>query len=196
MNQGSEVLVDRSGARSAGFTLLEMMIVTTVLAILLGAGSQVLLGSLGACSEQSVDLRIRQTGRRVVERICQRLPEADPTTMSPLILADSTTLSYQVVTGHDGSNPTYGDTIALWLAPGTGETANGVDDNGDGRIDEGVLWIQEGVQPATIIASDLTGVRFNSIAGGIDISVDVSILDRDAVVTRSFSATVAFRNPT
>ena len=79
----------------------------------------------------------------------------------------------------------------------TGETDDGTDENGDGRIDEGFITITEAGGTPIVIAEEILGLRFNrSLVGvAIDFDVDLAVLDRDGnLLQRTFSQTVSQRN--
>ncbi|MCZ6795080.1 MAG: hypothetical protein O7J95_15865 [Planctomycetota bacterium] len=76
-----------------------------------------------------------------------------------------------------------------------GETANGADDNGDGRVDEGYITHTIGGGQAVQMVGDVLGLRFNSVPGGISVEVDIGVVDRDGhLFEKTFSRSAIFRN--
>ena len=90
-------------------------------------------------------------------------------------------------------------TLGFQLAPG--ETANGIDDNGDGRVDEGVVtytYTPASGGPVTVqIGGNVTGLRFNSSGTGMGmlIAVDIGMSNRKGnLMQKTFTQEVTFRN--
>ncbi|MBF0415778.1 MAG: prepilin-type N-terminal cleavage/methylation domain-containing protein [Magnetococcales bacterium] len=74
--------VSRLGAMTAGFTLLEMVMVIAVLGIIAGVGAPVMLAGYRAYFLGSDVQQLDTTGRMAMERILRELREADNATLS------------------------------------------------------------------------------------------------------------------
>ena len=181
--------------RREGFTLLEILIVAGLMTVTLGSAMNVWFHSQIAFTESVRQNVVSSTGQRLVARLASELMEVDPNGLLPLSIIDSDFVQFQKVEGYDAGGKVLGPVITLGFELETGETANGVDDNGDGRIDEGYVTYTEQGDPTIRICGHVVGLRFNDLANGITISVDVGIVDRDGqVVQGSFTRVIAFRN--
>jgi hypothetical protein len=141
------------------------------------------------------ELVVNQTGARILDRL-EEIQTADPTTVNPLVMAGSDWIVFQKVILDDEGGPVLSDAITIAYRAETGETLNGVDDNGDGRVDEGVIDYISGDPPVTVpIARDVLGLRFNAAINGVEYSVDVGVSDRQGnLLSRTFTEKVTFRN--
>ena len=121
--------------------------------------------------------------------------EAEPSVLLPLAIVDSDFVQFQKVEGYNAGAKVLGPVITIAFLLEIGETANGIDDNGDGRIDEGYVTYTVQGDPAIRIGGNVLGLRFNGLPNGIMISLDVGLVDRDGqLVQDSFTRIVAFRN--
>ncbi len=181
--------------RREGFTLLEVLIVAGLLTLTLGSAMEVWFHSQAAFADSVRQNVVGDTGRRLLTRLGAELLETEPTVLLPLSIVDSNFVQFQKVTGYDAGGKVLGPVITLGFQLETGETANGADDNGDGRADEGYVTYTEQGDPTIRIGGNVVGLRFNGLPNGIMISVDVGIVYRDGqLVEDSFTRIVAFRN--
>ena len=131
----------------SGFTLVEVAIVATVASIVLGA-----IGLFQVRTNESFRhasaLNLAQTRtHRALERVLIELWDVGLTTLvpDPTTSAGGSTFTYQVSLGVDGAGSRIWSTQRrLDLALDDGEVDNGVDDDGDGVIDERRLVITYG----------------------------------------------------
>ena len=166
-----------------------------VLAVVLGSIWSTLLNSEVFSGSYARELVVNQTGGRILDRL-EEIQAADPATVNPLVMADSDWIVFQKVVRYDEGGPVLSDAITIAYRVETGEALNGVDDNGDGRIDEGVIDYTSGDPPVTVrIARDVLGLRFNPAINGVEYSVDVGVPDREGnLLSRTFTEKVTFRN--
>ncbi len=182
-----------------GFTLLEMVIALTVMSIVLGAVGTVMMSSDLFTGDYTRRLTLNQTGWRMLDRLGEEIQGAqnvDPNTVTPTDMTDSSWITFQIVEGYASGAPVLSDPITIEYLVVTGETLNGLDDNGDGRADEGVIKYTSGDPAVTIeIAGNVTDVRFNPITNGIEFSIDVALVDEagDEMI-KTFTQKVTFRN--
>ena len=184
------------GDRRQGFTLLEVTIVLAVLGVIFGGAMTVVLRSTISFDEQIRELAIDQFGWRTMDRLAEELRAADPTSILPAVIADSDMIQFQRITGYDtvSASKLLAPLTTIKFQLETGETANGQDDNGDGRADEGYLvYTQSG--NSYRLAGNILGVRFNTTAAGLSFAVDVGLADRDGIVQqRTFVQEISIRN--
>lgn len=159
--------------RSAGFTILEFVIGMSLLSVgLLIAAESV--GRAGNAYEQST-LKTRQESElgtamgRIVEvlsGIDATILEPDPT--SPLGTSD---LGYRTPTDLSVDGVTFGPLNRLRLELEELELDNGVDDDGDGLIDEQALVLildENGADRRTVLATGLRALASGELPNGLD----------------------------
>jgi prepilin-type N-terminal cleavage/methylation domain-containing protein len=181
--------------RQRGFTILEVTITVTMVAVMLGAASIVVLKSENYLAEQIQQLLLDQTGRNVMNRLSEEIRQAYPPSVLPVLIANSNSLQFQKVTGYAGGAPVLGATVTLGFELAPYELANGKDDNGDGRIDEGFVTYMELGNAAIQIGANVLDLRFSAKGNGVAVTADVAVSDRQGgTVRRTFAQTVAYRN--
>jgi prepilin-type N-terminal cleavage/methylation domain-containing protein len=160
---------NRAGRR-AGFTLLELVIATALLSLVLGAVGLVQMrardGAKAGMGRELVETHCRRTLDRVAEElqgVGHSLLFPDPSTQ-----LGTSSITYQ----HPVSVSPTG--VVTWDAPSSlilqleaGETDNGLDDDGDGLIDERRLVLtRNGV--STVLCTGLTELGEGEVANGLD----------------------------
>ena len=184
--------------RQNGFTLLELAAASVLVVVMLGATWNLMSRSQIFFDDQAQRLEVEVTGRRVLGYLTEELRVASSGSVLPAVLANSPTLQFQRVIGIDTANdsaPILGpvNTVEFALAPG--ENADAVDENGDGRADEGSLRHTIDCQPARVVSENILGVRFSSTARGVEIAVDVGVVDRNGLlIQQTFTEHVRFRH--
>jgi len=126
--------------RRAGFTLLEMMIAVTVLGLVVAGVVTATRAGTGTFKQNMAHGDVETKGRRVIAKLTRELTSANltnPAALAPELGASS--IDYQVPTDFAGGAMTWGPTMRLIREMEDGELDNGIDDNGNGLIDEGQL---------------------------------------------------------
>ena len=221
----SESLRDRSRRRIAGrslpdrregFTLIETAVVLVLLSVVLGGLFTVLFDSYVFSAEFTREGVVEETGWRISARLVDELSNMDSTSLLPIVIDNSNYIEFREVVDIDGvtGSPILGNYIVIGWELEPGETLNGLDDDGDGRIDEGYVsrldkgnttpyggypvpgqWKTAGLRTLVQLAGNVLGLRFNSTVGGLSYSVDVGLVDADGVVTqKTFTRRIAFRD--
>ena len=179
----------------AGFSVIEVTVVLAVLSAVAMSMTISLLNSQRSFDEQFRESTLRDASRRVMDRVSELLPGADPATVTPAVLENSTSISFQPVTGFDGTKYLHGPRVTFLHQLAEGEARNGRDDNGDGRIDEGSLVLQEQGRNAIILAADVTGVQFSATETGVEFRIDMAqIAGSGTVLDKTYARRVAYRN--
>lgn len=161
-----------------GFTLLE---VTISVAILAGIVS-IVFGTFGVMgdtfAQESVHASLNAQARQIFDRIGTDLRDAGVNTFSPAAPADSTTLTFRRNISFQNGAITYGDPVTCAFQYAPGETDNGLDDNGDGRVDEGMLVRTEGGAPVEL-SLDLVenGITFTQNGRVVTVTLSLQRLD-------------------
>ena len=177
-----------------GFTLVEVVLVAVILVIILGSATSVILRAAESSQQMVKRSKLQQLGRRVVSRLSEELGQAVPSTILPVLLTDSNTITFQKVLDYDGLAQTLSPAITFSLSPEPGEIINGLDDTQDGRVDESFLAYRSGLDTEIMLAHSILGLRFNAVTNGIAFSVDVGEVDRRGdLIQFSFSGRVTLR---
>jgi len=131
--------------RTAGVTLLELVIVLAMLGIVMGSVVTVIRGSTRACRVGSTSAHLEALVVRVLDRIEDRLRASARATITPALSApfSSNRIDFQRTVGYAGGAVTWSPTERIGFQYRPGEIDNGKDDDGDGLIDDGrVVWTQ------------------------------------------------------
>jgi hypothetical protein len=167
-------------SRQAGFTLIEVTIVAAalvpILMAVLGTTQNVqntvstltkvsqltdqvdsVVGRMGRLTQKSVagTMLSRATAADVAAMIADPLITVIPAVgdwIVPLSFLDRTDLSFRTVSGLLNINAS--DSIGPYVLEfvlDPGETANGVDDDGDGLVDEGDVWLRTPAAETTVL---------------------------------------------
>jgi hypothetical protein len=137
----------QAASRRAGATLVELLVVTVVLALVLGLAGFATITSRGAYDQGMLAADVEVQARRALDRIAKELLSAAASSVgvdspNPPASADVITwLDYRPVEGFAGSALT-GSQRRLLLRPHAGELDDGVDNNGNGLVDECSLDLQ------------------------------------------------------
>lgn len=122
---------------NSGYTLVEVSIVITILAIVLAAGMTVMRQG-EQNFEQTVSSTVANTkANRAINTVARRLAGAGRGTIVPATTAplSTPTIQFQLVSGWAGA-PSWTEGFELRLQYDPGEINNGLDDDSDGFIDE------------------------------------------------------------
>lgn len=141
--------------RRNGFTLFEVAFYITIIAILGAPLVTLALASARSTTENDVYNKIEERNRTTLHRIEQELRKAMSGTA--VVTDAGRTLTFTSTIGFDGVAPIPGPQVAFRFVISSGETSNGLDDNGNGIADEGQLE-----------RSDVTGTYV--VSGDIDLA--------------------------
>ena len=193
-------------ARQQGFTLLETAVITLMLTLVMGSMITAVFHSKVFSADYAQDLIIDQTGRRVLDRLAEELQAASPGTLAPLVLSDYVT--FQKVTGFQSGAAVLGPVTTI-DRQAVSEAEKSSKNKGvkkklqpDGNVstsyfsyDDGFLTLTEFGNPPVQIAGRVLALRFEPVLGGIKVSVDVGMVNReDLIVQKTFTQQVTFRN--
>jgi hypothetical protein len=139
----------RRRAGEAGVSLIEIVVAVAVLVGMVGVtfGLMSRAQDLQGLELTQADLQAR--GRAALERMVRELRDSSRGTFSGLV-AGASSITFQRATGFDGSSVLWGPQETLEWRVSPGEIPdNGVDDNGDGLVDEGQIILTTDVGLAT-----------------------------------------------
>lgn len=134
-----------------GATLLEIVISALVMAVLIGAIGQAVMTGSSAYEQGMSSAQIEGQAQRLLERIASEFADVDRSTLTPSFTQplSASTESFARCTGWNGAGMVVGPTRQIQLAMETGELDNGLDDNGNGLIDECcVILVPDTANPA------------------------------------------------
>lgn len=159
--------------RSGGFTLLEMTVVVAVLGVVLSSVGLFQARGNEAARSQMSRAELQARASRALSRIATELHGAaqsrlqpDPDDEYPL-----EQLNYERIVGLDGGVATWTEgRLAVELEPG--EQANGMDDDGDGLVDERRLRLVHEVgsqgEGSAILCDGLPAIAPGEVVNGVD----------------------------
>lgn len=134
----------RTSGRRGGFTLIELVLVAALLSVFLG--STVVLGRsvLGAFRSETTVARQDEALQLALDRMAQRLRAVDGQALQPGAVASSSWIEFQRASDHDGTDLLWGELERLLFEREEGEADDGLDNDGDGLVDEGrVVWLRD-----------------------------------------------------
>jgi type II secretory pathway pseudopilin PulG len=186
---------ERATSRLQGFTLLESAIAIAATLLAMSGIYSIVLSTERLFSDQMKEHALEQAGRRVMGRATEYLRAAHPSTIQPALLLNSSYVTFQEVTGFNGSVVELGPVTTLRFELAPDETLNGADDNGNGLADEGFLVLTPDGAPSQWLDGNLLGLRFTAVSRGIRCEADVGVFkQKEGLQTKTFSRTVTFRN--
>ncbi len=142
----------RRTTAQSGFTLIEMMVSLTIGALILSLVGMIQWRSQESYEQTSAQARAQNLCRIAVTRVLDELGEVAISRFAPdpTSAFGTGSLAYQRPTGVDGLGAlTWSDQSRLDLVMDTNELANGIDDDGDGLVDERQLVFTRGSDTAT-----------------------------------------------
>jgi len=151
----------RRPSSRGGFSLVEMLVATSILAVaLVLTGTSVSL-AFRAGKTTTVTGLARSRAEKLVQQIARdiRYSSSSSDGWDFPSEAQNTILSFSRCTGWDASlaQPTWGPVITYeWLSDdAAGEIEDGIDNNGNGVVDEGNLYRQRGNGPRVLIGRNV-----------------------------------------
>lgn len=111
------------------------------MAIVFGSLGEVLFHAHVFSAEFTQEGVIEETGWRVSARMAEELHRIYPNSLLPIVIDNSNYIQFQEAVGFDvvTATPLLSNIIVLGWQMGPGEVLDGLDNNGNGRIDEGFV---------------------------------------------------------
>ena len=187
---------DRLSSRKRGYTLLEIVMGMALAFLVMQGVFNVMFHWENLFTEQVRQFTVDQTAEKILQRLANEIRAAEPTTITPTVLSNSSSIRFQRVTGFAGGSVQLGVPVTFGFSLAAGETANGQDENGNGLADDGFITMQEGTAAPIQLAANVLGLRFTSTATGLTMSADVGMVGvKKNVSVKTFTKNVSFRNP-
>jgi len=188
--------------RDRGFSAVEAIIAATLLTLLFSAAFGAVVSGSRAVETGITSTRLESRARAVVDRIAEDLRSSR---VEPIL--DNNVLRFRKLHGsyQDGfADVDFEQPVILWagipesryvwsLEPG--EDPNGMDDDGDGRVDEGRLSFRTPDGVTSVIARDVPsgGFVFQMVGGSkLRVRLALEVLDREGERVRDEAATTVF----
>lgn len=140
---------------NGGWNLVESMIAVGLMGTLLVSASRALNGALGLYRTTSAQIELDRRVDRLGTRLANELTTTSATSLQPVLVevaggptAWTDTLDYAQVTRWQDGDVVLGPARRLGLRLETGELDDGIDQDGDGLVDERVLTLTHDVGTA------------------------------------------------
>jgi prepilin-type N-terminal cleavage/methylation domain-containing protein len=140
----------------AGFTLLELMISISVLAVLMAAVAMFQLRGQAAAHAIQTRSALERRADRAMQRVTRELIGLGVHTLAPdpVTAFGADTVTFQIPDSVSAAGvTTWGSLTRLALVMDQGENDNGVDDDGDGLVDERRLVLTRNVGLANEVST-------------------------------------------
>lgn len=209
--------------RSAGLSLIEVLFATALIGLVLGSVAMAARRGSAAFRRSAANAALDAHAARALQRIVRELAGARGATLLPTPDPPfgSAALEYQLALGHAGGD-------VLWSAPARlaaelepGELDDGLDDDGDGLVDEHVVRMVRDVglpgEQRVVLARgvrvllegeldngaddngngliDERGLSFDLVGGTLTVRLSVERLGPDGeTMTRTLETSVMIRN--
>jgi prepilin-type N-terminal cleavage/methylation domain-containing protein len=143
-------------AACSGFTMLELMISLGLFSVVLGLGATIGGSAQDAYTQSSGATQLESKVRTTLDRIVEELEHGALDTMIPTLdvgAADSNLIAIQQVSDIVAGVPVMSNFMVVAFTPETTDPGDGIDNDGDGLIDEGqvVLMRDVGLANATTV---------------------------------------------
>ena len=132
--------------RKRGFTLVEVVLVVTLFGAVLGSIVAVVRSCTRACAVGSTAAHLEAIANRTLEDIEERLQASGAATVTPALATpfSSPQIDFQRTTGYAGGVAAWSPLERIGFALRPGETDDGIDEDGNGLVDDGrVVWTQD-----------------------------------------------------
>jgi hypothetical protein len=128
-------------SRRSGYTLLELVMAAVILTVMMGSLAMLSGSSAGALSEGTSQAELDSQLRRTMARISDELLPSGLSVITPAAQAPegATEVNYKRSGGPVNGRNSWVDPRRFAFAYETGEIDDGVDNNGNGLVDEGVV---------------------------------------------------------
>lgn len=159
---------------TGGFSLVELMISLTILSGVLWGVTVAVMNGQGAFERSMTSGDVQSQSRRVIDQMVRDLGGASRASLAPSATPPlgSSSISFQKPAGWKSGMIEWGPRIRYEVQLSPGELDNGVDDDGNGLVDEGMLVRIENVGKANERTRILTQGVSRFLEGEVDNGAD------------------------
>lgn len=155
--------------RRAGFTLIEVVFYIAILAILGVPLVTMVLASARSTTENDVFNKVEERNRTALHRVERELRKGISGTAT--VTDFGRTLNFTSTTGFDGAAPIPGPQVSFSFVIASDETANGIDDNGNGAADEGQLERSDTTGSSYVVCGDIDLSSSGFVMNGLGVTI-------------------------
>jgi type II secretory pathway pseudopilin PulG len=175
-------------SKRAGFTLVETLIATTAAALLMGLVAVTVQRANGLFQEAGTASGADTAVQRAVERIARELMQADrgSLTFAPNPITGADTLTYRRASAGAAGGVVLGPLQQLRWERSVGELDDGLDNDGDGLVDEGRVVLSTdiaGLGPDVVLVEGVSERLEGEFADAVDNNGNGLIDERGLVMT-------------
>lgn len=131
----------RLPSQARGFTMLELLVATSIMAVVIGGSVRLMTATSNVYRESSIRASASVTADRAVQAIARTLVGSSPGTVSGPVASPNTWSEQVTFDELEGVDPATGAaqwrTCRITFHHAPGETNNGVDDDNNGLVDDG-----------------------------------------------------------
>ncbi|MEW6745531.1 MAG: hypothetical protein AB1486_22490 [Planctomycetota bacterium] len=171
-------------AKSSGITIVEMTVTLGIFAVVLMAAIQALVGGSTAQRQLTTTEVLEEQTRRVTERLVNYLRQAGVYTLQDVPEAPATSSSIRfrrMIQFDPWTGPSWSPEERLFHQLDAGETDNDLDDDSDGRADNGVLvWASS--PRWEIWGTDVVNVAFSRTGRTVEITLECAVAGNDGAI--------------
>jgi type II secretory pathway pseudopilin PulG len=154
--------------RNRGFSLLELGLVLLLLVVILVPAAKFSADSSSAFSSLSAAMHETSRALVVLDRINSELITGNFTTVAPAVPTADQAIEFQKIIDVQNGAPVFGNPIHIDLVPMETNIDDGIDNDGDGLVDEQGVRIWEDRAPASVTpqVEDAASVICANVAKG------------------------------
>ena len=157
-----------------GFTLLEALVAAILITVIFGALSAMMKSGTDAFHQGVSSSTTESTARRGIDRITREFSSAEGAQLLPQMIPTlgSSTLTFHRSTGAVGGVIVWGNNRTIQFEMDASEADDGLDNDGDGLIDEGRVVLTENVglpnQQTIVLCPNVREYLEGEIPNGLD----------------------------
>ena len=165
--------------QKSGFALIELMLALALTIVVVTAVGRNFLEFSRAFTTLAKLMYTNTRAQLVVDRLLEELVTGNFASLAPAVPVNSNSIEFQKIVGVIDGDPVFGNTIHIELVPLESDITDGVDNNGNGLIDEGGIQIWQDLPPygPTPGVEDLPVLICSKVApGGLKFTRQGSVL--------------------
>ena len=164
----------KNRTRRAGFTLIEVAVSISVLGLMMGIFGMVSTTSHSAYQAVTIVSGLDVNARRTLVRVASELSSIGGSVLAPDPTGNfgAQTIQYQRAAGVVGGVVVWGENTQLGFEYEPGEADDGIDNDGDGLVDEGLVVLTLDIgganQRRVVLCHDVRELALGELDNGVD----------------------------